>query len=152
MIQETLGRELEILVVEDNEADVRLIKEGLAEVNVRFRLNVVEDGEEAGDFLFQRGKYASAPRPDLVLLDLNLPRRSGTEVLESIKTDANLKRIPVVVLTSSKSARDVNTCYDRGANTYFRKPSDLDQIYDLFRTLEHYWLTLAVLPATPQEA
>lgn len=151
MTQEVIGRDLEILVVEDNEADVRLIREGLAEINLRCRLNVVEDGEEAGDYLYRRGRFRSAPRPDLIILDLNLPRRSGVEVLETIKTDLNLKRIPVVVLTSSESVRDVNSAYDRGANTYFRKPSDLDQIYDLMKTLNHYWLNLAVLP-TAQEA
>lgn len=146
MQQPNHSRQVEILLVEDNRADVRLLMEGLAAARSRHRLSVVEDGEEALEFLYRRGVHAAAPRPDLVLLDLNLPRKDGNEVLRQIKSDPGLRRIPVVVLTSSRSERDVNTAYEYGANSYLRKPTDLKDIYDLTRTIEHYWLNLCVLP------
>jgi two-component system response regulator len=117
---------MQILLVEDNPADVRLIREALRHTEASYSLSVVDDGEKAIDFLRDR---APGSFPDLVLLDLNLPRKSGAEVLVEIKGDRRLKRIPVVILTSSRSERDVNTAYDSGANSYLRKPADLDHLY-----------------------
>src|SRR3977135_1830695 len=112
---------IEVLLVEDNAADVRLIKEGMTAVKSKCRLSVVSDGEEALEFLRRKGRHADAPRPTLMLLDLNLPRKDGLEVLQEMKTDPLLKRIPVMVLTSSSSVRDVNSAYDLGANSYLKK-------------------------------
>jgi chemotaxis family two-component system response regulator Rcp1 len=139
---------IEVLLVEDNAADVRLIKEGMTVLKSRCRLSVVGDGEEALDFLHGYGKHSQAPRPTLVLLDLNLPRKDGLEVLQEMKSDPMLKRIPVMVLTSSTSSADVNTAYDLGANSYLIKAGALDEIYDLMRGIEHYWLKLSALPTT----
>ena len=137
---------IEILLVEDNAADVRLIKEGMTVMESACRLSVASDGEEALDFLHQRGRHGAAPRPSLILLDLNLPRKDGFEVLEEIKATTSLKRIPVMVLTSSSSMRDVNGAYELGANSYLKKTGALDEIYDLMRSIEHYWMKLSVLP------
>lgn len=120
------GRILEILLVEDNPADVTLIQEGLRDAKASHRLSVAVDGEEALQFFRREGKFAQAPRPDLVLLDLNLPKKLGTEVLCAIKADPALKRIPVLIYTSSLSERDVNTAYECGANSYLRKPKELE--------------------------
>lgn len=137
---------IEVLLVEDNPADVRLIREGMTVLPSDFKLSIARDGEEALDFLYRRGIHEFAPRPALILLDLNLPRKDGFEVLEEIKKDSSLKRIPVMVLTSSSSMRDVNNAYDLGANSYLKKAGALDEIYDLMRSIEHYWLRLSVLP------
>lgn len=137
---------IEVLLVEDNPADVRLIREGMTVLPSDFKLSIARDGEEALDFLYRRGIHEFAPRPALILLDLNLPRKDGFEVLEEIKKDFSLKRIPVMVLTSSSSMRDVNNAYDLGANSYLKKAGALDEIYDLMRSIEHYWLRLSVLP------
>lgn len=110
------------------------------------RLSVAGGGEEALDFLYRRGKHANAPRPALILLDLNLPGKYGFEVLKEIKMDSSLKRIPVMVLTSSASMRDLNSAYDLGANSYLKKAGALDEIYHLMRSIEHYWLQLSALP------
>ncbi len=139
-------REIDILLVEDNPADVRLLQEALAETRARYRLHVVTNGEEAVDFVFRRGSFRFVPRPDLILLDFNLPCKTGTEVLEELKREPLYKTIPVVVITSSRSEKDVNAAYERGANCYLRKPNTLDQIYDLANTLSHHWLELAMLP------
>jgi two-component system, chemotaxis family, response regulator Rcp1 len=139
-------REIDILLVEDNPADVRLLQEALAETKARYRLHVVTNGEEAIDFVFQRGGFQSAPRPHLILLDFNLPRKNGADVLEELKREPRYKKIPVVVITSSRSDCDVNAAYERGANCYLRKPNTLEQIYDLANTLSHHWLELALLP------
>lgn len=140
-------QEAQILLIEDNPADVRLIELGLAEANHHgYHLSVVEDGEQAMDFLHRRGRFKSAPHPDLILLDLNLPRKGGMEVLAEAKADPNLRRVPVIVLTSSRANTDVNQAYQYGANSYIRKPADLNGTYDLIRSIEHYWLDLAVLP------
>lgn len=146
MIRED-ARALEVLLVEDNAADVRLLQEGLSETGGRFRLSVVTNGEQAVDYVFQRGNYARAVRPDLIILDFNLPCKNGAEVLDEIKRDPAVKCIPVVVLTSSRSEQDVRAAYERGANCFLRKPTTLDQIYDLARTLTHHWFDLAVLPS-----
>jgi len=137
---------IDVLLVEDNAADVRLIREGMKVLRSNCRLSVAGDGEEALDFLYRRGKHTNAPRPTLILLDLNLPRKDGLEVLEEIKMDSSLKRIPVMVLTSSSSMRDVNSAYDLGANSYLKKAGALDEIYDLMKSIEHYWLQLSALP------
>ena len=137
---------VEVLLVEDNAADVRLLKEGLSETGGRFHLNVVTNGEQAVDYVFQRGDYRLAVRPDLIILDFNLPCKNGAEVLAEIKGHPELKSIPIVVLTSSRSEQDVIAAYERGANCFLRKPTTLDQIYDLARTLTPHWFDLAVLP------
>lgn len=139
-------RPVEILLVEDNEGDVRLTREALREGHLRNRLHVVEDGEKALDFLFRRGSYSDAPRPDLILLDLNLPRRDGREVLAEIKADASLKRIPVVVLTTSRAEEDLARSYDLHANCFITKPVAFDQFIQVVKTIENFWFTIVVLP------
>ena len=140
-------RPIEVLLVEDNPGDVRLTQEALKEGRVINHLNVVRDGVEATDFLWRRGKYTSAPRPDLILLDLNLPRKTGNEVLQEIKTDPSLRRIPVMILTTSKAEQDLHQAYNLHANCYIAKPVDLDQFLDVVRSIEHFWLTIVTLPA-----
>ena len=136
---------LEILLIEDNPGDVRLIKEGLKKANVNGRLSVVEDGVEAMDFLNRRGRHSAAPRPDLILLDLNLPKKDGREVLADIKADEDLRKIPVVVLTSSKAEQDVTHSYDLHANCYVTKPVDLDQFLDVVKHISEFWLNVTRL-------
>jgi len=137
---------VDVLLVEDNAGDVRLIQEGMKVMHSKCRLSVVGDGEEALEFLRRRGKHAGAPRPALVLLDLNLPKKDGMEVLMEIKNDPFLKRTPIMILTSSGADRDVNRAYELGANSYLRKAESLDGIYDLMRSIEHYWMNLSALP------
>ena len=140
------GRPVEILLVEDSPGDVRLTVEALREGRVRNHLNVVPDGVEAMAFLRREGKYAGSPRPDVVLLDLNLPRKDGREVLAEIKADERLKRIPVVVLTTSRDERDVLRSYELHANCYITKPVDLDQFIAVVQSIENFWLTVVTLP------
>jgi chemotaxis family two-component system response regulator Rcp1 len=137
---------VEILLVEDNPGDVRLTQEALKESKVTNNLSVAEDGVEALAFLKQEGKYADAPRPDLLLLDLNLPKKDGRELLEEIKADEHLRRIPVVVLTTSKAEEDILRMYDQHANCYITKPIDFDQFIDVIKSIEEFWLTLVKLP------
>lgn len=137
------SRSMRILLVEDNPADVRLIREALKTVKASCDLDVVEDGEQALGFL--EDCVPDSP-PDLVLLDLNLPRKSGTEVLTEMKKNPTWKRIPVIILTSSGSESDVNSAYDCGANSYLRKPTDLNNLYSLTDVLASFWLKWAVLP------
>ena len=141
-----VGRLVEILLVEDNEGDVRLTREALKEGRIRNRLHVVIDGEQALAFLKRQGEYSDAPRPDLILLDLNLPRLDGKEVLASIKTDPKLKQIPVVVLTSSRTEQDLMRAYDLHANCYITKPVEFEEFIDVVRSIEDFWLTIVVLP------
>ena len=136
----------EILLVEDNAADVRLTREAFKEGNVTHHLNVASDGEAAMAFLHRRGQYAAAPRPDLVLLDLNLPKKDGREVLAEIKGDPSLRKIPVVVLTTSKAEEDVARAYDLNCNCYITKPVDLDQFIKVVQSIDDFWLHVAVLP------
>jgi len=143
---ETKGNPIEILLVEDNAGDVRLTREALKDAKVLNTLHVVRDGEEAMDYLCRKGKYADAPRPDLVLLDLNLPRKDGREVLAEIKADEDLKRIPVVILTTSKSEEDVLKMYNLHANCYVTKPLDLDQFIRVVQAIEDFWFTVVRLP------
>ena len=137
---------IEILLVEDNIGDVRLTELAFKEGKVRNKLHVTMDGAEAMAFLRQEGHYASVPRPDLILLDLNLPKKDGREVLAEIKTDADLKRIPVVVLTTSQAEQDVLKSYNLHANCYITKPVDLEKFLSVVRSLEDFWLTIVRLP------
>jgi len=140
------GRAIEILMVEDNPHDVRLTVEAFKDAKVSNNLSVVHDGEEALLFLRRQGGYQSAPRPDLILLDLNLPKISGREVLEEIKRDPALKRIPVVVLTTSENEKDILRAYELHVNAYITKPVDLDQFMKIVEAVEDFWLTVVKLP------
>ncbi len=140
------GWPIEILLVEDNPGDVDLTREALAEAKVCNHLHVVDDGAKAVDFLFQRGAYAAAPRPDLILLDLNLPKKDGREVLAEIKTDPRLAAIPVVVLTTSEAEEDICRAYQLHANCYITKPVNLKRFLDVVRAIEDFWLFVVKLP------
>ena len=140
------GRPIEILLVEDNPGDVRLTIEALKEGKVRNSLNVARDGVEAVAYLRREGPHAQAVRPDLILLDLNLPRKDGREVLAELKADERLRRIPVVILTTSRDERDVLRAYDLHANCYITKPVDLDQFIAVVQSIETFWLTIVTLP------
>ena len=140
------GKPIEILLIEDNPGDVRLTKEVLMEGKVRNRLQVVADGVEAMAFLRRENNYVEAPRPDLILLDLNLPKKDGREVLQEIKADQQLRRIPVVVLTTSAADEDILRSYELRANCYITKPVDLNQFIRVVRTIETFWLTIVSLP------
>ena len=137
---------IEILLVEDNAADVRLTEEALREGKVRNNLHVARDGMEALEFLKRQGKHAKATRPDLILLDLNLPRRDGREVLAEIKDDPELKRIPVVVLTTSSAEADILKSYKLHANCYITKPVDLEQFIAVVKSIDDFWLSIVRLP------
>jgi CheY-like chemotaxis protein len=141
------ARPIEILLVEDTADEAELTIETLREGRISNRVHWVEDGEEALAFLRRQGRHAAAPRPDLILLDLHLPRKSGQEVLAEVKGHPLWKRIPVVVMTSSADEKDVLYAYDRHANCYVTKPIDLDQFMDAVRSIEDFWLTLVRLPA-----
>lgn len=139
----------DILLVEDNPADVEITIEAFRRSHKGNRVFVCRDGEEALDFLFQRGKFAkagSAPRPDLILLDLNLPKKNGTEVLEHVKASLQMKDIPVVVLTTSDRDEDVSRCYKVGANSYLTKPVQFDDCLKLVEDIQRYWLQVSKLP------
>jgi chemotaxis family two-component system response regulator Rcp1 len=137
---------VEILLVEDNPGDARLAKEALKECRIKNNLHLVEDGEMALDFLYRRGEYLSAPQPELVLLDLNLPKISGHQVLAEIKTDNTLKRIPVVVLSISRAEKDIEESYNLNANCYVTKPLDLNEFIKVFETIQNFWLKTVRLP------
>ena len=147
MVRRTLGRPVEILLVEDNPGDVRLTREALREGKVRNNLAVAADGVEAIAYLRKEGEHAKAVRPDLILLDLNLPRKDGREVLAEIKADPALRHIPVVVLTSSQAEEDIVRAYDLHANCYVTKPVDLDQFIRVVESIEDFWFTIVKLPA-----
>jgi CheY-like chemotaxis protein len=143
----TRGRAIEILLVEDNPGDVRLIQEALRDGKVWNNPHVVTDGEAALEFLYRRGPFTDAPRPDMVLLDLNLPKKDGREVLAVIKSDSDLKRIPVVVLTTSKEEEDVHRAYNLAANCYVTKPVEFEEFMKVIRAIEDFWLTIVALPS-----
>jgi CheY-like chemotaxis protein len=145
---QSYARSIEILLVEDNPADVRLTQEALKEGRVRNSLSVAQDGVEAMAFLRREGAYARAPRPDLVLLDINLPRMNGHEVLAEIKSDPLLKRIPVLVLTTSSADEDIHKAYGLHANCYITKPVGMDQFIRAIESLDDFWLSVATLPGT----
>jgi chemotaxis family two-component system response regulator Rcp1 len=137
---------VDILLVEDNPGDADLAREALENSKLHNDLSVVGDGVEAMDFLRRKGKYAQAPRPDLILLDLNLPKKDGREVLAEIKGDPDLKRIPVVILTMSKDEEDVLKSYNLHANCFITKPIDLTQFMKVVKSIEDFWLTIVKLP------
>ena len=139
-------KSIEILLVEDNPGDADLAREALENSKVRNNLHVVGDGEAAMAFLRRHGKYAAAPRPDLVLLDLNLPKKDGREVLAEVKADDILKRIPVVILTTSKAEEDILKTYNLHANCYITKPIDLNQFIKVVQSIEEFWFTIVKLP------
>ena len=139
-------QDVEILLVEDNPGDIRLTQEALKDSKIRNNLSVVRDGEEALSFLRREGNYGSVPRPDLILLDLNLPRIDGREVLEKIKTDDTLKRIPVVVLTTSDDEKDILASYNLHANCYITKPVDLNRFVEIVKSIEGFWFQIVRLP------
>jgi chemotaxis family two-component system response regulator Rcp1 len=145
MNTEVPERPIEILLVEDNAGDVRLTQEVMKEGKVRNRMSVVGDGVEALAFLRREGSYVAAPRPDVILLDLNLPQKDGREVLCEVKADPCLRRIPVVVLTTSEAEQDILKSYDLHANCYITKPVDLEQFIKVVRTIEDFWLTIVRL-------
>jgi CheY-like chemotaxis protein len=140
------SRPVEVLLVEDNPGDVRLTQEALKEGRVLVNLTVANDGVEALEILQRNGAHASKARPDLILLDLNLPRKNGREVLETIKADDSLKRIPVIVMTTSKAEQDIYRAYHLNANCYVTKPVDLDEFLNVVRSIEDFWLTIVTLP------
>jgi len=140
------GRPIDILLVEDSPGDIRLIRETLKESKLLNNLSVVMDGEAAEAFLNREGEYTDSPRPDLILLDLNLPKKDGHEVLAQIKQDPALRRIPVVILTTSKAEEDILRSYDLNANCYITKPVDLDQFMSVVKSIEDFWLIIVELP------
>lgn len=141
------GDPTDVLLVEDNPGDVRLTREALKEIPIVTTLHVVRDGVEALEFLHQRGEYADAPQPDVVLLDLNLPRKNGEEVLEEMREDDDLRFIPVIVLTSSHAEEDVVKSYDLHANAYLTKPVDPTEFIETVQTFQAFWLEVARLPS-----
>ena len=142
----TFGKPVEILLVEDNPGDVDLTMEALENSKIRNTVSVAGDGEEAMAFLRRTGKHAGAPRPDLILLDLNLPKKDGREVLAEIKSDDELKRIPVVIITTSQAEEDILRSYNLHANCYITKPIDLHQFIRVIKAIEDFWLTIVKLP------
>jgi len=146
MVETRIGKPIEILLVEDNPGDVDLAKAALEDGKFRNALHTVGDGEEAMLFLRRKGKYTEAPRPDLVLLDLNLPKKDGREVLAEIKSDEDLKRIPVVILTISNDEEDILRTYNLHANCFITKPIDLSQFVKVVKAIEDFWLTIVKLP------
>jgi two-component system, chemotaxis family, response regulator Rcp1 len=140
------NHQLDILLVEDNPGDVRLAMEALKEAKLLNQITNVPDGVEALAYLRREGKYAEAARPDLILLDLNLPKKDGREVLAEIKNDASLKRIPVVILTTSRAEQDILKAYNLHANCYITKPVDLDQFIKVAKSIDDFWFTMVRLP------
>lgn len=141
-----IGKPVQILLVEDNEGDVGLIEEVLEEERIKNVLHVAEDGEDAILFLHGDGKFSGSPRPDIVLLDLNLPNKDGREVLKEIKADSNLKSIPVVILTTSQAEKDIIRAYELHANAYINKPLDFDQFISVIESISNFWLEIVKLP------
>jgi CheY-like chemotaxis protein len=146
MTENQPGRPLSILLVEDNPGDIRLTQEALREGKVRNELQIARDGVEALDLLSQRGRFVDAIRPDLILLDLNLPRKDGREVLAELKADDSLRRIPVVVLTTSRAEQDVVTSYDLHANCYIAKPVEFERFIEVVKSIDAFWLDIVELP------
>lgn len=140
------GTPVQVLIVEDNPGDVELAKAALRETSLPLELHVASNGEEAMRFMRQDGTYANVPAPDLVLLDLNMPKMGGLEVLEAMKADEDLRLTPVVVFTTSSASEDIERAYDRYANCYITKPSDLDDLVNVVRAIEAFWLTVVRLP------
>ncbi len=146
MSTNTAARTIEILLVEDNPGDIRLTREALKDAKLLNNLSVCTDGVEAMAFLRREGEYSDSPRPDLILLDLNMPKKDGREVLAEIKDDPRFKRIPVVMLSTSTAQNDVLNSYDLHANCYITKPVDMEQFITVVKTIEDFWLTIVKLP------
>ena len=146
MNMEEIAKEIEILLVEDSPGDIRLTMEAMKDGKIHNHLSVVNDGEEALAYLRRQGQYAKVPRPDLILLDLNLPKKDGREVLREIKQEEDLKRIPVVVLTISTAEKDILKSYDLHANCYVNKPVDFDQFTHVVKSIEDFWFSVVKLP------
>lgn len=144
-----MNKPIELLMVEDNEGDVTLTLEALERAKVKNRIHIATDGVEAMAFLRRQGEHANAPRPDLILLDLNLPRMDGREVLEALKADPELKTIPVVVLTTSQAEEDIIRSYKLNANCYITKPVDLQQFLQVIKSIGEFWLQVVKLPPSP---
>jgi len=144
------GRPVEILLVEDSLSDTELTLEALRDFKVRNHVSVVEDGVQAMQFLRREGSYAQAPRPDMIMLDLNLPRKDGREVLADIKSDDRLKTIPIVVMTTSRAEQDVLRAYQLSANCYINKPVDFNQFLEVVHSIESFWLYVVTLPPAPK--
>jgi len=149
MIKKNIGKPVDILLVEDNPGDVRLTKEALRDAKVRNKIFVAKDGVEAMEFLRREGSFTDMQIPDLILLDLNLPRKDGREVLAEIKNDPELKHIPVVILTSSKADEDILKAYNLHANCYITKPVDLNGFVEIMHSMKEFWFTIVKLP--PEE-
>lgn len=144
---QSVTKPIEVLLVEDNPGDAQLTRIALSDGKMCVNLSLTEDGVDALAFLRKQGQYADAPRPDLILLDLNLPRKDGREVLAEIKADPNLKRIPIVVLTTSQSDTDILQAYELAANCFITKPVDFDQFVKIVQTIEDFWFTVVKLPS-----
>jgi chemotaxis family two-component system response regulator Rcp1 len=140
-------RTVELLLIEDNSGDILLTKEAFEEINFTENLSVVTDGEAALDFLYKQGRYEDAPTPDLIILDLNIPRVDGRELLTKIKNDSALKKIPVIVLSTSKSDRDIKTCYELQANCYLIKPVDFEEFLEIVTYIRDFWLGMVKIPS-----
>ena len=136
----------EILLIEDNPGDARLMEEAFKDGKVKNILHIIDDGVEATDFLFKRNKYSNAPRPDLIILDLNLPKKNGQEVLAEIKANPDLKSIPVIILTISKADEDIIRSYNLHANCFLNKPINLNKFFEVVKSIEDFWLTILKLP------
>ena len=147
MISQTTGRPIEILLVEDNPGDVRLTREAFQDAKIRNNIHVAVNGIEAMDYLHRAGAYADAARPDVILLDLNLPLKDGREVLAEIKQDPSLQRIPVVILSTSQAEQDILKSYALHANCYITKPVDLEQFITIVKSIEDFWFTVVKLPS-----
>ncbi len=145
-MSEEVFHQIIILMVEDNPGDVKLTEIALQKGRILNKMYIAEDGEEAMIFLHNQGKWVDAPKPDLILLDLNLPRKNGLEVLKEIKSDNELKRIPVIILTTSKAEEDIVKSYDNHANCFISKPVDVNQFIDIVRTIHDFWITIVSLP------
>jgi len=143
----TSGRPVEILLVEDNPAHADLTREALREGKVNNNLHVAGDGEEAMDFLYRRGKFSGASRPDIILLDLNLPRKDGREVLAEVKSDPSLRNIPVVIMTTSSAEEDIAKSYQLNVNCYITKPVDMEKFIDVVKAIDHFWFSIVSLPS-----
>ena len=141
-----IDKPVEILLVEDNEGDIGLVEEVLEEANIRNILHIAKDGEEAILFLHSEGKFSGSSRPDIILLDLNLPKKDGREVLKEVKEDSNLKKIPIIVLTTSNAETDILRAYDLCANAYVNKPLDFDHFINVVESIAKFWLEIVKLP------
>ncbi len=148
-VSSNLLRPVEILLVEDSPADVALTQEALMDSKLKNNLHVVSDGEAAMTFLRRSGTYASAPRPDLILLDLNLPKKNGREVLAELKSDPSLRLIPVVIMTVSQDEQDIIESYKLNANCYIRKPVNFEEFIQIVKSIEHFWFSIVTLPPAP---